>query len=184
MHGSFTFFLPPLSSGGRSELIDVLVNEKHHDFQDRDDLFPSAKDNTIGVDRRAVSTIVLPTYIKPFARNRTTMKMWHEAAEAIKDASVVSIIGYSFPEPDQMMGFLVSYSDANEFFEKDNRKLKINILNNKEAIPGIRENITKNLRANRNYHINWDEFVLDSKNLSQAYENLVKSLNGQLHGYQ
>jgi len=183
IHGSFNFFLEPLVSGGMSKLISVLVNGQHPDYLDRDDLFQSAKNTHLNVDKNAknLRAIVLPTYIKPFAQNRTTMKMWHEAGEAMENASVVNIIGYSFPEPDQMMSFLMSCPDANEFFKKDNRKLKINILNTKNEIDRIKDHIKRCLRANPHEHIDWREFVLDSNNPNQAYENLVKSLKGQFN---
>lgn len=178
IHGSFNFFQQELVSGGMSELISVLVNERHPDYLDRHDLFSkSAKYIQLGVDSRAenLRAIVLPTYIKPFAPNRTAMKIWHEAQEAMRHASVVSIIGYSFPEPDQMMSFLMSCPDANEF-SREGRKLKINILNTKPEIYRVRNHIKRCLRANPQVHVDWKKFALDMENPDQAYKNLIASL--------
>ncbi len=176
MHGSFNFCQRQFLSGGLSELISVLINEKHQYYLDNEDLFPSARSTHLSEGGKAnnLNTIVLPTYIKPFAHNRTTMKMWHEAGKAMRSASVVSIIGYSFPEPDQMMSFLMSYPDANEF-SKDGSKIKINILNVESEIEDIRMNVTKNLRAHYENHIKWEEFVFDPENPDQAYKNLIAS---------
>jgi hypothetical protein len=175
VHGSFNFFLQEKVRGGRSELISLLVNDTHQDYLDRDDLFESAQHYHRDVGNADnLRANVLPTFIKPFAQNRTAMKMWHDAQEAMRHASVISIIGYSFPAPDQMVHFLMSSPDANEF-ERNGQMLRINILNINNEIKSIRERVENCLRANPQNHIEWGEFVLDTNNPDKAYNEFIEA---------
>lgn len=170
VHGSFNFYTQKYSSTNEySSLIDVLINEKHDSFFDLDTMFENVKSKHFCVQNR--KTIILPTYVKPFAQNRTFMKLWHEAIGAMKEADVITIIGYRFPTEDSMMSFLFSCP----FIETRKDKLKINILNktNKD-ISEIRKKIECILQGNPD-DIEWSPFSLE--NNEDAYQNLIKVLN-------
>lgn len=174
VHGSFNFYTQKYSSTNEySSLIDVLINEKHDSFFDLDTMFENAKykHTCFGNDAQNRKTIILPTYVKPFAQNRTFMKLWHEAIDAMKEADVITIIGYSFPKEDSMMSFLFSCP----FIETRKDKLEINILNiSDDEISKIRDEIKSILQGNLD-DIEWRSFLL--KNDEDAYQNLIKVLN-------
>ncbi|MBI5678175.1 MAG: SIR2 family protein [Planctomycetes bacterium] len=177
VHGSFNFYTQKyINTNEYSSPIDVLINGKHDSFFDLEIMFENVKNKhfLFGNTAQNVKTIILPTYVKPFAENRTFMKLWHEAIDAMKEADVITIIGYRFPREDSLMSFLFSCP----FIEtrKDNKdKLKINILNKTDdEISKIRKNIESILQGNPN-NIEWLPFLL--KNNEDAYENLIKVLN-------
>lgn len=128
------------------------------------------KHTCFGNDAQNRKTIILPTYVKPFAQNRTFMKLWHEAVDAMKETDVITIIGYRFPREDSMVSFLFSCP----FIETRKDKLKINILNTSDEISEIRKNIEPILQGNHD-NIEWKPFPL--KNNENAYQNLTKALN-------
>lgn len=170
VHGSFNFYTQKYSSTKKySSLIDVLINEKHESFFDFDTMFENVKRKhfCVGNDAQNRKTITLPTYAKPFAQNRTFMKLWHEAIDEMKEADVITIIGYRFPTEDSMMYFLFSCPSRKD-------KLKINILNTSDEISEIRKKIESILQGNP-ANIEWLSFPL--KNNEDAYQNLIKVLN-------
>lgn len=57
----------------------------------------------------ASPTLTLPTCAKVFGENRTMVRLWHEAAECLKDASELIIIGYSMPRSDTLARLLLSF---------------------------------------------------------------------------
>lgn len=175
VHGSFNFYTEKyINTNECSDIVVVLINERHNSFFDLDTMFKNVKNKhfCIGNDARNLETMTAPTYIKPFAQNRTFMKLWHEAIDAMKEADIITIIGYRFPTEDSMMSFLFSCP----FIETRKNKLKINILNTSDdEISKIRKNIESVLRGNPN-NIEWLSFPL--KNNEDAYKNLSKVLNG------
>ena len=173
VHGSFNFYTQKyINTNEYSSLIDVLINEKHDSFFDLDTMFENVKykHSCFGNDAQNKKTIILPSYVKPFAQNRTFMKLWHEAIDAMKETDVITIIGYRFPAEDSMMSFLFSCP----LIETRKDKLKINILNktNKD-ISEISKNIERILQGNL-ANIEWSPFSLE--NNEDAYQNLIKVL--------
>lgn len=176
VHGSFNFYTKKyISINQYSSLVDVLINEKHDSFFDLDTMFENVKRKhfCVGNDAQNRKTITLPTYVKPFAQNRTFMKLWHEAIDAMKEADVITTIGYRFPTEDSMMSFLFSCPFIETRKDKKDR-LKINILNiSDDEISKIKEYIESILQGNPD-DIEWRSFLL--KNNEDAYQNLIKVL--------
>ena len=174
VHGSFNFYTQKyINTNEYSSLIDVLINGKHDSFFDKENMFENVKykHSCFGNDAQNKKTIILPSYVKPFAQNRTFMKLWHEAIDAMKETDVITIIGYRFPAEDSMMSFLFSCP----FIETRKDKLKINILNTSDdEIFEIRKNIESIVQGNPD-NIEWLSFLL--KNNGDAYQNLTKVLN-------
>ena len=175
VHGSFNFYTQHINTHEYSSLIDVLINEEHDSFFDLKIMFENVKNKHFCIDNNArnLKTIIVPSYVKPFAQNRTFMKLWHEAIDAMKEADVITIIGYRFPREDSMMSFLFSCP----IIETRKNKLKINILNTSDdEISKIRKNIESILQGNPD-NIEWQSFLLKNNEDEAAYQNLIKVLN-------
>jgi len=178
LHGSYNFFTQKqIDTKNYSKSFDVLINGEHPDFLDMKDMFENLPHSLLTKDSKIHDSIVLPTYVKPFAQNRSFVFLWHEAIAEMKNADIITIIGYSFPKEDVMMSFLFSCPDANEF--ENTKKLKINILNKKDDCKNVKEHICNVVRANRENHIDWTPFELDSSNIDEAYDNLISHLNNE-----
>lgn len=176
LHGSFNYFQKQFSiSDLYSDCIDVLINDKHKSFFDRTDLFESVKHVHWGMNSedKNFESIVPPTYIKPFAQNRTFIKLWHEAAKAMNTTNLITVIGYRFPPEDSMMSFLFSCPDAHVFFKKG--KLKIHILNLESDVNFVQKHIIKVIRANSDTHLEW--FLYPIEKINNPLEDLIKNLN-------
>src|SRR4030042_445201 len=173
VHGSFNFYTQKyVSKNEYSSIIDILINEKHDSFFDLEAMFENVSDKHFSLykDARNVKTIVITTYVKPFAQNRTFVKLWHEAIDAIKETDIITIIGYRFPMEDNMMSFLFSYP----LIENRKNRMKINILNTSDEISNIKKNIVSVLRGHPD-NIEWKGFPLNNKD--DAYQNLLICLN-------
>ncbi|HHT9104244.1 MAG TPA: SIR2 family protein [Candidatus Wujingus californicus] len=174
VHGSFNFYTQNINTHEYSSLIDVLINEKHDSFFDRENMFENVKNKHFCINdkTRNLKTIIVPSYVKLFAENRTFMKLWHEAIDAMKEADVITIIGYRFPREDSMMSFLFSCP----FIETRKNNLTINILNTSDDEISIKKNIKSILQGNPN-NIEWQSFLLKNNEDEAAYQNLIKVLN-------
>ena len=88
----------------------------------------------------------------------------------LKEADIITIIGYRFPMEDNMMSFLFSYP----LIENRKNRMKINILNTSDEISNIKKNIVSVLRGHPD-NIEWKGFPLNNKD--DAYQNLLICLN-------
>lgn len=173
VHGSFNFFTSKYAGTEEySDLMQPLINDTHPAFFDLQNMFENLSGFTPispAKDWKNTKNIILPTYVKPFSQNRSFMKLWHDAIDAMKEAEIVTIIGYRFPNEDSMMSLLFS------FLPVVKRTIRINILNRSaDEISKIRNHIEHILKGNSN-NIEWTSFPLS--NNQSAYKNLIDFLN-------
>jgi len=129
LHGSINFNIEKTHPNGNAKYSEPYIS---------DEIFPGThaiigdKPNS-NIEK---SSIVLPSYIKLFGSDRSSIRIWHEAIEKIKKADTLIIIGYSFPKADILTRFLLSFLES-----KSNKKIKIIILNTKKEKERIKQQI-------------------------------------------
>jgi len=178
VHGSYNFFNPKLVPGpGMPDFMIAMINDSHKDFYDRKIMFENVAFIGTRVEELSINDkcIVPPTYVKPFANNRTFIKIWHEAWAAMRDVETICIIGYSFPKEDSLMLLLMSVFEMNQ--RQDGDKVGINILNSAEEYSRIKELLKSVVRANGEYDISWKNFELDQSDSNKPYSDLAEYLS-------
>ena len=108
--------------------------------------FPNCYDHSSYTNNGSDTTpIILPSYIKHFAPTKAFRNIYHEAIRHIREADIISIIGYSLPDADIIASTLLSHIGTNrDSLKPDQRKKKpiyILIINTDETSKRIITNI-------------------------------------------
>lgn len=133
LHGSLNFAHPLSIPGGGDTGLQVIVDEE---------LFPGSHAH-LG-NQPLSPPVTLPTYMKPFGETRTMVHLWHEAAERVAEADVLSVVGYSMPSSDTLPRFLISSCTSGPS-GGPYKPLRIAILGGDEAAAGQIGNIVRSL---------------------------------------
>lgn len=126
-------FQAPQASVGPPSAVRLLKLHGSITWMQRDQLDPTpAVDNrllraygeprpdwTRGAGRRdAGRDLIIPTYVKDPSSNRALLDVWAQAAEALKSATELLVIGYSLPPADvaarQLLGLALTRGGARE----------------------------------------------------------------------
>jgi hypothetical protein len=94
LHGSVNFVRS--SYGG--EHLEILPSHGGDEYEYSDATLP---------------VLTLPTYVKIFAEERGFTYIWREAIEAISQADVLVVLGYSLPKADALARLLLSFAGTN-----------------------------------------------------------------------
>ncbi len=138
MHGSLNF-----------KFLEMISNRDSPDVmcQSTPDIFPNDDAPETDWINETWEGLILPSYLKPFGDSFAYINLFYEAVDAIKNADVINIIGYSLPKSDVMAHIMLSYigyygwpnPEKSIVEERNNKGIpRINILSGKDDIKKIK----------------------------------------------